>query len=286
MSVAALHRHRVCATAHLVQPWSTKVQIAVKERKTQLLIAYASDLAMWSPLLHTKFKDTEIVTLGKPSLKLRYPANKRRTRINIETLRAAETSLDAFWKVADEQFQLQAGTIPHEVVGEILVEQKLVRTAPWSGPEKTSPDAAVPKSTQYINIPFSNTLHDPAKQITGVFAELTLTQKEKIKTHGTQVLTHEALYVAARPEPEEDCQPSFYLDKRAHKVFQTLFHCPMSRNQPGDTPRTDFLHAMVSTGFSAQKLQGSAWQFTPHNLVVEQPIQFHEPHPNHKLPFT
>lgn len=60
----------------------------------------------------------------------------------------------------------------------------------------------------------------------------------------------------------------------------------MSRNQPGDTPWTDFLHAMVSTGFSAQKLQGSAWQFTPHNLDVEQPIQFHEPHPTHKLPFT
>ncbi len=42
---------------------------------------------------------------------------------------------------------------------------------------------------------------------------------------------------------------------------------------------------MASTGFTAQKLYGSVWQFHPTTLGVARAIQFHEPHPHHKLSY-
>ena len=42
---------------------------------------------------------------------------------------------------------------------------------------------------------------------------------------------------------------------------------------------------MSSTGFRVEKMQGSAWQFTPTVLDVERSISFHEPHPSSKLAF-
>ncbi|KEF56708.1 uncharacterized protein A1O9_06897 [Exophiala aquamarina CBS 119918] len=43
---------------------------------------------------------------------------------------------------------------------------------------------------------------------------------------------------------------------------------------------------MASIGFAAEKLYGSVWHFTPLRLDVERSIQFHEPHPSGKIPFT
>ncbi|PYI03682.1 hypothetical protein BO78DRAFT_463113 [Aspergillus sclerotiicarbonarius CBS 121057] len=82
-----------------------------------------------------------------------------------------------------------------------------------------------------------------------------------------------------------DVQPTFTVDRRAYKVFTTLFYVPSRTSQPGEVPWTDFLHAMASTGFSMEKLYGSVWQFTPQRLDVERGIQFHEPHPSGKIPF-
>jgi hypothetical protein len=99
---------------------------------------------------------------------------------------------------------------------------------------------------------------------------------------------------SARPEPlapepapsaQEDQQPQFKVDRRALKAFKTIFFTPSSSSQPGEVPWADFLHAMVSTGFTAEKLYGSVWQFTPTNLDVEIPIQIHEPHPSGKIPY-
>jgi hypothetical protein len=75
------------------------------------------------------------------------------------------------------------------------------------------------------------------------------------------------------------------LSKRAFKVFSILFHTPSQSDQPGEIPWSDFLNAMASTGFSPQKLYGSVWQFTPTELDVERSIQFHEPHPQSKIPY-
>jgi hypothetical protein len=268
------------------QPWATKIKNTIKERRTELLLAYVSDLSKWHSILHTSFSDTGLVALGKPGIKFRYPINKRRSRTNVETLRAAEASLDAFWEAADNKFLRQAGRKPSELIESISSERTLQRTPPWKEPDHASRTVTSPQEAEYLYIPIPNSLHDPTKQITGVFDKLTIVANEKAKTQGTGPRETEIQEEAVTSDAVEDPQPTFQLDQRAHKVFQTLFHSPLSRNQPGETHWRDFLHAMALTGFSVQKLQGSAWQFTPQNLDVEQPIQFHEPHPTHKLPFT
>lgn len=83
----------------------------------------------------------------------------------------------------------------------------------------------------------------------------------------------------------EDTQPTFVVDARALRVFRTLFHDPSVTSTPGEIPWNDFLHALTSTGFAAEKLYGSVWQLSPTMLDVERSIQFHEPHPRGKIPF-
>lgn len=87
-------------------------------------------------------------------------------------------------------------------------------------------------------------------------------------------------------EPNEhNAQSKSTVDGRAFKVFRTLFHNPRVTSTPGEVPWADFLHAMASMGFAAEKLYGSVWQFQPTRLDVERSIQFHEPHPCSKIPF-
>ena len=83
-----------------------------------------------------------------------------------------------------------------------------------------------------------------------------------------------------------DRRPTFMVDSRALKVFRTLFFHSAVTSTPGEVSWNDFLHAMTSVGFSAEKLYGSVWHFQPSKLDVERSIQFHEPHPVSKIPFT
>ncbi|KAF1838416.1 hypothetical protein BDW02DRAFT_489169 [Decorospora gaudefroyi] len=264
-------------------PWAKEVEYVVKKHQTALLLKYATNLSRWNATLNTTFAGTNLADLGKPGSKFRYPVKKRRSRLNVERLRSAEAALDAFWHAADAHYRKCTGSTPHDLVSVIIQERTLQRTPPWSEPDKTSTPST---PVEYIYIPVPNSLHDPTKQITGRFDKLNLQASKKTKSHG---------FAAPNKDDSIDEKPTtksnspeviFHLSARAHKVFKTLFHSPLSHEHPGDIRWQDFLHAMVAVGFSAQKLQGSAWQFTPRDLDVGQPIQLHEPHPTHKLPFT
>ena len=270
----------------LFQPWARKVKHCVEERKTKLFIRYAGTFSKWHKVLLTRFVGADLYELGKPGAKFYYPVHKRRTRAHVETMRSAEAALDAFWDAADNRFRQIAGKTPHDIVASIIEERTLQRTPPWVEPEKSAKASALHQPPEYIYVPISSTQHDPSKQITGAFNRLAIESSRKAKTHGLADFPSDPQEDIAPPAEVVDQQPTFHLDKRAHKVFKTMFHSPLSRDQPGEIPWADFLHAMVKTGFSAQKLQGSAWQFTPRDLDVEQPIQFHEPHPTAKLPYT
>ena len=267
------------------QPWAKEVASSVKKRQTELLIEHSITFAQWRPILQTDFSDTTLVALGKPGSQFRYPVKKRRSQANVQMLRSAETALDTFWAAADARFLECAGTTPHDLIRHILTERSLQRTPPWQEPAKDLQSISPEQPAEYIYIPFSYTLHEPAVQITGAFDRLAVFVRPKIKTHGL-ARTDSGHEDERMPEGVSDEQPTFTVDKRAHKVFRNLFYSPLSKDHPGDVPWQDFLHAMVAVGFAAEKLQGSAWQFTPVKLDVQQPIQFHEPHPAHKLPFT
>ena len=78
------------------------------------------------------------------------------------------------------------------------------------------------------------------------------------------------------------------VDKRSDKVFKALFH--ISQSEKGDLAGAvkwdEFKRAMVRIGFSTEKLQGSAWQFTPGDtLNIIRGINFYEPHPDSNIPY-
>ncbi|KAF2877931.1 hypothetical protein BDV95DRAFT_556338 [Massariosphaeria phaeospora] len=231
-----------------------------------------------------RFTERSICTLGNPQDgKFRYPAEKRRTRDSTNTMRAAEAHLDAFWDAADTHWLRNVGTTPHTLVKHILGERTIQRTPPWEeNPKPQQPTAHAQDA--YVYRPFSATHYDQSKDITGAFDKLSVSTKDKVKIRGLPT-TPDALEPIPTPEAAPEQGP-IIVDKRAQRVFKALFHSPNSPDQPGEIAWPDFLHAMVSTGFSAEKLQGSAWQFTPRSLDVERSIQFHEPHPGNKLPFT
>ena len=56
---------------------------------------------------------------------------------------------------------------------------------------------------------------------------------------------------------------SFEVSKRNFRVFSMLFPQPYEGAVQGESPGNDFLRAMTSLGFAVQKLDGSAWLFSP-----------------------
>lgn len=151
------------------------------------------------------------------------------------------------------------------------------RTPPWT--EKLP-------STRLVGVfvPISEHLHDRSKQITGAFDPSTEAKKLKIKTHGLPEQVHitEAIPDTPGPSDTSDGPDIRYVDKRTFKTLKTIFGT--DAYSEGEVSKTikwcAFVRAMIRTGFAAEKLQGSAWQFSPHgNTIVDRSIQFHEPHP-------
>jgi hypothetical protein len=61
-----------------------------------------------------------------------------------------------------------------------------------------------------------------------------------------------------------------------------VFYNPSVTSSPGSLTWADFVHAMTSAGFAAEKMYGTMWHFThPHN---ETRIEFRQPLTKGKLP--
>jgi hypothetical protein len=88
-------------------------------------------------------------------------------------------------------------------------------------------------------------------------------------------------------EKDETEVKKIKVNKRAYKVFATMFHVPSANEQQntGEVAWSEFLYAMKTIGFSVEKLYGSSWQFEPDTIDLQRSIQFHEPHPRAKIWF-
>ncbi|TGO53824.1 hypothetical protein BCON_0117g00170 [Botryotinia convoluta] len=208
---------------------------------------------------------------------------KRRNEQNTESMRKAEYNLDGFWQKMDEVYQRNTGQTLTQAVKHICT---VVRPLEWT-PEWVEA-IKVPKTK-----PQERTGRDEASPIPQFDSDDTIKfiapqPKSKPKTRGPAITTESPTTLAAAeaaPTPTPDSQPTFKLKARAIKVFEVLFWQPSLNDLPGEIPRADFLYAMTSTGFAAEKQYGSVWQFTPTKLDVERSIQFHEPHPSGKIAF-
>ena len=208
--------------------------------------------------------------------KFNYPTDKKRTKQTTETMITAEKNLDLFWSRFDVNWKRLAGKNISDCMGDHAPRQKgqqKERTAPWVEPVKEEKSKAGPKDLNPKE--WSNIKDD----------KILVTIKQKVKTKGIGQTTDIEEAAQKAPSAQVDQQPIFKVDKSSLKVFNTLFFTPGQAKAPGEIPWVDFLRAMGSTGFAAQKLYGSIWQFTPTKLDVERSIQFHEPHPAVKIRF-
>jgi hypothetical protein len=253
---------------------------------------YAQRAQSWAKMLAAlcdKSFTTRSFKLGKPSgNKFTYPIHKRRTEENVVALRQAEHNLDAFWASIDQLMVAKAGDLRNTAVRNILSQSRILqRTPEWTKPEKASPAAPVPKSGESDRY----ALYLPVSKVYSGISPRQLDvapPKQKTKTRGKPSPAFAADTEAENLQKQTpfDTQPAFPVDARALKVFRTIFFNPATTSTPGEVPWNDFLHAMTLVGFAATKLYGSVWQFQPTKLDVERSIQFHEPHPRGKVPFT
>ncbi|KAL5417183.1 hypothetical protein PMIN03_001803 [Paraphaeosphaeria minitans] len=213
---------------------------------------------------------------------LTYPIHHYPNRKNVEQMRKAEQNLDKFWSHVDSWYEKQSGHAQHEYIKPYVVGE-VRRTPPWI--EKLSS----PRLDD-VFVPIPDYLHDRSKQVTGAF-DRSPEAKKKLKTHGLpeQAQVTEAILDAPDPSDAAPDQPEIRrVDKRTFKTLKTIFGTnTYSEGEVSKIIKWDaFVRAMIRTGFAAEKLQGSAWQFTPHgNTAVERSIQFHEPHPDSDIPY-
>lgn len=221
--------------------------------------------------------------------KLVYPWDKRRTKENVQAMQKAERDLDNFWDAADLAMFAEIENFRESMLGQYItsVKKNLRRTPDWIAEEQS----IIPRAIRQRNAGQGETeVYKPPFAPCDEQSDSPRKSKQdgrqvKVKTKGQ---AHKAV-MATDANPSEKVIPEITLimpvDTRALKVFRVLFYNPDVTSSPGEIPWNDFIHAMTCTGFSAQKLQGSIWQFNRVNDDGQQTILFHEPHPHKKLPF-
>ncbi|OAL53445.1 hypothetical protein IQ07DRAFT_562298 [Pyrenochaeta sp. DS3sAY3a] len=276
---------------HLFQPWARKIEDGMDQNKAKLSKRYNKKFEGWKHVLAAKFEGSQLYRLGDPSDgKFNYPSHRRRNKQNVEIMRKAEANLDLFWESVDAHYKSNVGgrsgkdMLAHVLSGDRAIQ----RTPEWIQPEKKKVPIA---QDEYVYQQFSAIFHDSSAQVSGSFDRSTIsTTSTKTKTRGVANVPGNSDtpdWQSTIPHESTNIDQSVAVDRRAFKVFKALFHSPNNPDQPGEVPWADFIHAMVTMGFSAEKAHGSAWNFFPKTarVDVERSIQFHEPHPSSKIPF-
>jgi hypothetical protein len=283
----------------LFQPWASSFLTAEIHHEQHIADEFSKTTESWKEFARAFTREdlTSLVHLIDPGkFDFRYPIEARRTKENVAAMRVAEKNLDRFWARVDDITRRKAGTLTGTATGTLLKGGRtLQRTAEWVEPEnsatrtETVPELERPLSELYLDLQYRTERTTTEKVITKEV-------KAKRKTRGEADLPSTTTHLPAQPETniggtqpassiDRGSQPTFHIDALALKVFETLFYTPSLTDPPGGVTWTDFLHALASIGFGAEKLYGSVWQFSPTKLDVERAIQFHEPHPSRKLPF-
>ncbi|KAJ4203294.1 hypothetical protein NW767_005411 [Fusarium falciforme] len=277
----------VLVSAHVIKILGDLSIMAQCSRQLELYQPWAQTFeTSWEQFLPAT-REQNLVSIGRlaePSGgKFSYPFDKRHTKETVDALRRAEANLDAVWDKIDDQLRSKAPALQETAVNRFLSKPRMLRrTAEWVEPTAPTKDKKVADpDLDTLNRPLSNVFLDHSKdKVQGPKAQ----QKVKTKTKGVSSAKPAAAPEA--PEPENpDPQPTLHVDARTLKVFRILFFNPEINSTPGSVLWNDFLHAMVATGFQAEKLYGSVWQFSSTTLDVERSIHFHEPHPKGKIPF-
>ncbi|KAF1993897.1 hypothetical protein P154DRAFT_47978 [Amniculicola lignicola CBS 123094] len=267
-------------------PWARGFENAMADREAELQKEFAQKTKGWG-LVTTAVdgpNQKKIARLGEPDGKrFYYPVEKPRTKANVEAMRSAEQSLDAFWSSVDQNLRRRdGGHLKETALWPLLSQLKILqRTSECVESAKQTEENAIIKPLSELYLDLELRTERTIDRGTQIGKEPTT----KAKTRGAPVPENLAEIQPAEAQTSPDEQTTFQLDPRALKVFRTLFYNPTLTATPGDVPWKDFLHALVSVGFRPEKLYGSVWQFSPLKEGFERSIQFHEPHPSGKIQY-
>ncbi|KAI1476990.1 hypothetical protein F4774DRAFT_391046 [Daldinia eschscholtzii] len=212
----------------------------------------------------------------------KYPVREPRSKEVVKKLRKTEEDFDRFWdKVVA---QLKMVRIP-EVCTNRVFRREPKRTAPWVEPAKrkrteegestgleskrakaTKEKTKNSEGTDILSRRIVGQVNENAKEI------ISMTEEADAKTKG---------FVA------EDGKAVFTVDSRTFKVFNTLLFDGIDPSVPAEISWDDLVNAMITMGFTAEKLFGSAWLFQPMDPEQERDyILFHEPYETGKLDYV
>lgn len=279
----------------IYQPWANSFEIALIDREEGIKNEFAQRFQTLGKVMGA-MNDKRLVGIsdfGDPSdNKFEYPVHKKRNKINVDKMREAEENLALLWDNLDARFRDDHVDLTGTALKNLLLQPRaLQRTPEWTEPavvnQKDGGSKAITSAAvDELYKPFSNLFIGEGTKQTSTSASKH--SKSKVKTRGISTAANENAMPGVDPSASEppDTQPTFKVDARALKVFRVVFFDPTANTTPGEVAWNDFLQAMVTTGFAAQKLYGSVWHFQPTELDVDRSIQFHEPHPKGKLPFV
>ncbi|TKX27448.1 hypothetical protein C1H76_0285 [Elsinoe australis] len=263
-------------------PWAKGLDSFIKARN---LDAAKPEYAMF-----LNWERTRVVTLGNPEDgKFFYPADKRVTKESAIAMRKAEKNLDLLWEAVDRHTIIGgAMKVVRTAIGKFQLAPSMLRRTPeWVETKKENRALVTLNKAETLIEPMSSIYVEQRQQNNNTL-DATM-RKSKEKTRGVPRSPKADYQPSAEgddsPQSEQQTQTKITVDKKAYKVFSTLFHDPASSSQPGEIPWLQFCHAMRSAGFNAEKLYGSVWSFQPVDPGSKSGINFHEPHPSGKLPF-
>lgn len=283
LSVMSECRHQIS----LYRPWAAGFGFALVERMDSIKANYDRAVKKWMQF-DKSFEGTSLCKLGAPTEgRFFYPVGKRRTRETTEAMRRAEQNLDEFWASADKFLVNKAGMSQHHALRHLLSDNRILhRTPEWVDHPEVASQGTVTRSPEDLCKPLSQLFFELEQRTQStLIPEKEPIRKSKVKTRGIAQGVEETTDAVPEAAHAVDVEPTFAVDRRAFKVFSTVFHVPSRTSQPGEIAWSDFLHAMSSVRFAIEKLYGSVWQFTPSDLDAGRGIQFHEPHPIGKMPF-
>lgn len=200
-------------------------------------------------------------------------------------MRSAEKHLDTFWEIVDQHFSRHTGKTGYSTIEKIIRDRKLTRTPEWREPKHLV--ATTDKDSEKMTTSLLLTTLQERTERTVASDKITST-KEKQKTRAAKIAPPLTVQENCSGGTSNDATPItiYKVSKRDYRVFAMLFRLPHEEGVPGELPWIDFLHAMSSLGFAVQKLDGSAWLFSPALEPLNRSIIFHEPHPSSKIPFV
>jgi len=244
---------------------------------------FAESLFKWRLVMANNFKGLVAPNLGDPSDgKFDYPDEDPNSKEVVEARCKAERNLDKFWRHTDNALRKVSGYAQHEVIRRIFDEGgPMRRTLTW----KDDTHSQMTKTRiEYEYVPLSEAFHDASKEITGSFDRAMITSKSKEKTRGEGVDPDNPAVADQVQQHEPATKDVFRVDKDSFVVFKALFYSPNDGELPRSIRWNDVVNALTKVGFAAEKLHGSAWQFTPKKIKLDRGIQFHEPHPDDEVP--